>query len=283
MMSNQRLALRVPILVYHSMNISGNDYINNNHIALREDLELLTALGWNVVPLHDIVNAYLHQGDHLPLKTIALTFDDGPDFDYHDLPHPAWGVQRSMLHILQDFKQAHHNKQPSLHATAFVIASPAARHELDKTCMIGKSWWNDDWWQGAVASGLMSIANHSWDHNHMSLDQVAQNNQTKGNFEVINTKEAADAQIKAGLDYVRQTAPNPGDALFAYPYGEANPYLLTEYLADYKLNPGVLAAFGTQGEVLTEASYRWHLPRFVCGQHWKTPDDLRNLLSISSC
>ena len=59
----------IPILTYHSLNIAGNDYLGNDHVALREDLHLLTALGWRIVPL-----AWL--ADHRMLRAeLCLTAD----------------------------------------------------------------------------------------------------------------------------------------------------------------------------------------------------------------
>lgn len=260
------------------MNVASNDYAGNDHIALAEDLRLVTSLGWRILPLTVIVAAYLGGTHVLPERTLAITFDDGPDFDFSDLPHPTWGVQRSMLGILQDFRRERLGLHAPPHATSFVITSPEARQILDRTCMIGQGWRNDCWWPEAIASGLMHIASHSWDHNHASLPVVRQREQRKGSFLAIDNAADADAQIGDSVRYIDRVAPNPGNRLFAYPYGEAADYLRREYFANTARNPGIDAAFGCQGGVLTTGSDRWFLPRNTCGDHWKSPGELERLL-----
>jgi hypothetical protein len=273
--------MRIPILTYHAQNIGGNDYGNNDHVAFASDLETINALGWTVTPLIDCVQHFLNNTE-CAKKTIAITFDDGADFDVHDLLHPTAGSQRSMLNIMRDFQAKHPIAQPKLHATSFVIASRDARTILDKTCMIGAQWWNDEWWQASVESGMMGIANHSWDHCHDTLPVVAQRNQAKGNFWCIDTFEDAEAQIRNAANHILSLAPNPSAMLFAYPYGHANEYLVNDYLPKQAQHIQTLcstAAFGTKPKPLTHDSNRWDLPRYMCGQDWKSPEQLQLILS----
>lgn len=270
----------VPILTYHARNIYGNDYANNDHVALASDLELISALGWQIAPLYRIVDTYLGDASPLPEKTLALTFDDATDFDFHDLPHPTAGRQRSMLNIMRDFALKQPGVQPELHATSFAIASPVARADMDRVCILGRAWMNDAWWPDAVASGLMGIANHSWDHTHEAVDRVAQRNQEKGNFFCIDNEADADVQIRDSARFIEARAPSPSVALFGYPYGHVNEYLSREYLPRQATSsaPFVKAAFGTDAGKIHSASNRWNLPRFVCGWHWKSGDELARLL-----
>ena len=269
--------MRIPILAYHALNVHGHDYGNNDHVAFREDLAMLCKTGWHIAPLFDVVSAYLGMTAALPKKTIAITFDDGSDFDFHDLAHPEFGVQRSMLNIMRDqIESSKHSPKP--HATSFVVVSPDARAQMDKACILGKDWWRETWWRDAVVSNMMAIANHSWDHNHDCVTPVAVRKQTKGNFRCVKSLDDADAEIHVAADYLNRAAPNPGTKLFAYPYGESNNYLMQEYFPAQAANPFVLAAFGTQGGVMTETSNRWQLPRYVCGFHWKTPEAFEQLL-----
>lgn len=113
--------MAIPILTYHAQNIAGNDYANNDHVAFAEDLRLLTATGWRVVPLHRVVELLSGPDTAWTLKTVAIAFDDGSDFDFEDLPHPVAGMQRSMLNIMRDFLADNPESQPELHATSFVI------------------------------------------------------------------------------------------------------------------------------------------------------------------
>ncbi len=274
----------IPVLTYHALNISGNDYANNDHVAFASDLELINKLGWRIQPLHHIVDCLFYKGGSLPDKTIALTFDDATDFDFDDLPHPTAGMQRSMLNIMRDFAARYPEAQPGLHATSFVIASPEARAAMDRACIIDRNWMNDSWWPEAVASGLMGIANHSWDHNHECMERVAQRNQEKGNFFCIDTDADADAQIREAAQFIRRRAPNPSVGLFGYPYGHVNEFLSKEYLPRQGASsaPFVKAAFGTDAGMMTHASDRWNLPRYVCGWHWKSTDELTAILSSVS-
>jgi hypothetical protein len=271
----------IPVLTYHALNISGNDYGTNDHVAFASDLELINRLGWRIQPLHQIVDALFEIGGELPEKTLAITFDDATDFDFEDLPHPVAGTQRSMLNIMRDFAGRHPDKQPGLHATSFVIASPEARAIMDRVRIFDLGWMNDDWWQGAVNSGLMGIANHSWDHNNDALPVVAQRNQEKGNFFCIDTEADADAQIREAARFIATRAPNPSLSLFGYPYGHVNEFLSKDYLPRQaqSANPFVKAAFGTQAGFMTANSDRWNLPRFVCGWHWKSSDGLEAILA----
>lgn len=271
-------SLRVPILAYHATNVDGATYATNDHVALAEDLRLVDALGFRVVPLTQVVDALLSH-TALPERALAITFDDGTDFDFHDRVHPTQGLQRGMMNILRDFVEAFGvSRQPSMHATAFVVASPVAREELDRRSMIGAGWWGDAWWPQAAASGLLDIGNHSWDHNHAlvtdTLPRAASNT-----FGTVNRQELADYQIRQAHDYIVTHAPNAAADLFAYPFGETNDFLLNDYLPRGPSRTGVRAAFTTEPAHVTRQSNRWALPRYVCGSAWTSPEGLRALLA----
>ena len=272
---------RIPILTYHALNIDGNDYLGNDHVAFREDLRLLTALGFRIIPLADLAQLVIDPNAAWPTKCAAITFDDGTNFDFEDLPHPSAGLQRSMLNIMRDFTTAHPGAQPTMHGTTFVIASSDARDTMDRTCILGKGWMSDCWWQAAVASGFFHIANHSWDHCHDSLATIAQRDQLKGTFVGVDNKADADAQIKVAAEVIARIAPNPGVELFAFPYGIANPYLIEEYLPQQAKSGGgqfVRAAFSTEPAPVTRESNCWWIPRYVCGHHWKSPEEFAAIL-----
>lgn len=274
--------MSVPILTYHAMRIHGNEYANNDLVALAADLHVITACGIEIRPLHAVVAQWLESPGELDKEAVvALTCDDGSDFDAVHLPHPTWGEQRSVLGILSDYRKRHAHSQPNLHITSFVIVSPDARAELDRACMVGRGWWNESWWSGALASGLMSIGNHSWDHNHDMLAQSCQGMARPGTFATVDSRATADFEIRQADEYLRRRAPNPGNRLFAYPYGETNSYLSQEYLPNYSSEAGSVgldAAFTTEPAYLSPSSDRWRLPRFMCGRDWKTPEALREIL-----
>ncbi len=134
--------MRVPVLTYHAMNIAGNDYANNDHVALVEDLRAIQRHGLRVVPLALVVDALLGDAPESSVaNSVALSFDDGSWFDWHDIEHPTFGMQRGFAGILRDFSTSTH---APVHATSFVIVSPQARTALDRTCMIGRGWWGDE-------------------------------------------------------------------------------------------------------------------------------------------
>jgi hypothetical protein len=268
----------VPILTWHSMNVSGRDYTDNDHVAFAADLELIHRLGMRVVPVHRIVAALLTGHLDRLAGCVGLTFDDGSDFDWHDLPHPTWGPQRSMANLLADFRERHgFEAQPYLHATAFTIVSPFARAELDHTCMIGCRWWNDDWWQAAERSGLLSLESHSWDHNHATLTSSA-SSAPRGTFEITEPGDA-EKEIGQAAQWLRIRRGRDEPVLFAYPYGRANDYLAKAWLPEVGEANGVIAAFAGDDPVAVRPdSSRWRIPRIVCGYHWTTPGELEVML-----
>jgi hypothetical protein len=275
--------MRVPVLTYQPMQIAGNGYRDNQLQALAEDLRLITESGFTIAPLRWIIDAWLEgRADQLEGKIVALTTSGGADFDYLDLPHPRHGTQRSAFNILRDFAAKHPGRQERLHLTSFVVASPEARRVLDATCMLGRSWWTDGWWKPAVESGLMHVGNGSWDHNHETLPQALSHGVRRGTFLTIDSRELADQEIRRAAEYLGAQVPNPGTALFAYPYGEANDYLAVEYFPAFGAELGIVAAFTAAGGFLTADTDRWRIPRLVCGRDWSSPDELRALLEGAS-
>ncbi len=269
---------RVPILTWHAMHVAGPGYPVNDHVAFARDLETLDALGLQVVPLAAIADA-LVAGRLAELRgCVGLSMDDGSDFDFHDLPHPAWGPQRGMLGILRDFRARHGaGAQPRLHATSFAIVSPEARRELDRTCMIGCRWWNDGWWRTAEASGLMAVESHSWDHNHGSLERTA-TSAPRGGFAVRDEQEA-EIEVGHAAERLRALRGRGGPVLFAYPYGAADEFLARDWLPRRAAGLGIHAAFGAErsGPVTAQSS-RWAIPRYVFRDDWKDAGELEALL-----
>jgi hypothetical protein len=272
--------MKIPVLTYHSLDIHGNDYGNNDLVALASDLRTITRAGFRIAPLHALVSAWLRDSASLDgARLVALTCDDGTDFDYFDLPHPTAGVQRSVANLMRDFQRENPAAQPTLHITSFPIVSPLARDRLDTTCMIGTKWWNDSWWPDAVASGLMGIGNHSWDHNHGTLEGHAVPGLPRGSFAVVDSEAAADYEIRQASAYLRRQVPNEAAALFAYPYSEANDFLRRDYLPRVGPRIGLDAAFGSiDADYWTATSDRWYVPRFASRQAWKSPEGLQRIL-----
>ncbi|HEY8242760.1 MAG TPA: polysaccharide deacetylase family protein [Casimicrobiaceae bacterium] len=273
---------RLPILTYHGVNVAGNDYATNDHVALASDLDTVDRLGWRIVPLPAAITRWLAgdpawAGD----RTLAIAFDDGTDFDWRDLPHPTHGTQRSLFNTLADFRGAGAGGRDA-HATTFAVVSREAREHIDRVGLADRGWWTDDWWRDAIAGGHAAIASHSWDHNHDLVVHLMERPRTAGTFRSIDTLELADDEIARAAAHLKRVAPNPGDRLFAYPYGESNDYLVREYFPRHHARIGVDAAFGDGARPMTGDADRWELPRYVCGRDWRSPEGLEALLRDAS-
>jgi hypothetical protein len=268
----------IPILTWHAMNVGGPGYGVNDHVAFREDLEWLHGRGMRVVPLARIVEALRNDNLAALAGCVGLSFDDGPDFDFHDVPHPAWGPQRGMARLLEDFRARHGAAaQPGLHATSFTVVSPAARAELDRTCMIGCRWWNDDWYAAAEARGLLAIESHGWDHNHASLRETA-TTARRGTFDIRDPAEA-EVEVARAAAVLRRLRGRDGEVLFAYPYGPAADYLADSWFPANGDAKGIPAAFtAAEAKAVSRGVSRWRIPRYVFGDHWKSQGDLAALI-----
>lgn len=271
--------MQVPVLTYHGVNIAGGDYAGNDHVAFAADLDAIHALGLRIVPLQWVVDQLLGRAQRDLRRCVALTCDDGSNFDYYDLDHPEHGRQLSFYNALRGFRARHGAAaQPQLHLTAFVIADPAARARMDSACLVGRDWMQSAWWRSAQDSGLIAIENHSWDHNHPCLDSPGPHGLVRGDFHAVADADQAEFQIARAQQFLAiQLAPH-SPRLFCYPFGHVNDYLSREWLPRRGAAVGLDAAFGDAAAPVTLQSYRWNLPRYVCGWHWRTPQALRDLL-----
>lgn len=274
-----KVAFSVPVLTYHAMNVQGNEYYNNDHLALYHDLRLIQNEGKKIVPLAWVVDALLgtFPSEHLD-NTVALSFDDGPNHDFIDWTHPTQGSQKSFFTIMSEFLYEYgQSAQPDMQATSFVVASPDARQELDRTCMQGRGWWEDFWWKDAEQSGLISIQSHSWDHLHPTLSEVAQKDQIKGDFSAIDSLDDCHAQVATASAYIAGLlGHNP--TLFAYPWGPSSRYIREYYFPKFAEQLGIKAAFSIEPRAVTEQESIWNLPRFVCGSDWHSEQELSTIL-----
>jgi peptidoglycan/xylan/chitin deacetylase (PgdA/CDA1 family) len=262
--------LKIPVLTYHSTNISGNEYHNNDHMALEQDLKLLDKLGIEIISAIELVQWIKGEVTLAPTKQyVVLTFDDGCELDFYDWNHPAYGFQKSFYTLLKEYPK-------KIHATSFVIVSPDTRKVLEQTCLAGHKIWGDEWWQKAEDSQLISIENHSWDHVHVTLDQVEQEENKKGNFKLIKTSKDANAQIKQASVYIDTQITDKKTQLFAYPYGDYNNYLCEKYLP--KEQTSIIAAFTCEASHIDINSNVWKIPRFVCGTDWKSVKEIEEIM-----
>lgn len=271
--------MRVPVLTYHAVNIAGNDYSGNDHVAFASDLRLIHAMGLRIVPASWLVDELTGTVKRDLSNCVVLTCDDGSHFDYFDLDHPIHGPQRSLHNAMTDFVyEFGAEAQPNLHLTCFVIASPEARDHIDRGCLIGSGWMSERWWKPALQSGRIAIENHSFDHNHAAIPLPGIDGMERGSFFPVDTRERADAEIAAAARYIDSAiAPNQ-TSLFCYPFGQSNAYLREEYFPRYAQSHRMRAAFGDGATPVTTQSDRWNVPRYVCGWHWHSSDELRAIL-----
>ena len=272
--------MKVAVLVYHSQNVNGRDYGNNDHVALARDLATIAARGIPVVRLGDAVSWWLSaRFDRFPAFSVALTCDDGTSLDWDDFDHPAHGPQRSFRSIIADHARDL-NIEAKGYMTSFVIGSPSARREIDDGCYAGYRLSDDRWWKPAQAEGIIDIENHSWDHLHPCVSVVAHSEQQKGDFSAARSFDDADAQVRQSADYIDGILSEVGHrtTLFAYPYGHASRYLSRDYLPNYRHLHRVRAAFVDDAEYWTAHSDRYEISRFVCGKAWRDEQAFAELL-----
>lgn len=274
MSSNCKLAY---VLAYHSQNVTGDTYETSDRLSFAADLALLRELDFTVVSAMHLVK-FLRTGTfpNLPAKCVVLTMDDAPLSDFCETSNPPHAGQDSMLTSLR--KQ--HRKplgfslrRPPFVATAFAIASPEARKQL--SVPTGLPWFTDSWWRAAQQSGYLDIGTHSWNHVHPELEEMACQPHLKAAFHNVTSIAEADRQIVNASRSVRGITGNDAAGLFAYPYGRTNDFLVREYLPRQDT---VIGAFTTEPRPVTESTGIWEIPRFVCGDTWKTREDLRALL-----
>jgi peptidoglycan/xylan/chitin deacetylase (PgdA/CDA1 family) len=281
--------MRAIVLTYHAHHVVGDDYARNDHVALAADLELITRSGCAIVPLGTLVDALFASAGTGPAAggsiQVGITFDDGPIYDVEGFTHPRFGPQRGFLPIMRDFVAAHGARaQPTLHATSFVIASPEARRTIEATydaeyTYVGQGAMTDAWWNPAIDTGLISIANHSWDHLHPALARVAHSRQVRGDFSQVLIDADADAQIAAAQTFIAAHTARRNAPFFAYPFGQSNAFLVDDYFPRNAQRLGLRAAFTDEPMPIRGRESRWRLPRYICGHHWKTPQELRAILA----
>ena len=267
----------IPVLTYHSLHAPGDGYASNDHVALAADLVTLMEAGYEVVSLGEIVDRLLQRDADWFMSggKAGISFDDGCNHDFLDFSHPGLPTLKSFNTLLAEFNRRHAPPRPA-RATSFVIASPVATEILDRTCIAGRGDWHSGWWRDAVQGGLLDIGSHGWDHLHPSLPFVCHTRGARDDFSQVDNAHDAAMQIEQAEAYIRQViGAEHAIGLFAYPGGKASRYLVEEYFPAQGL---IRAAFGTGGQPVSIQSNRWHLPRYVCGEHWSSPAELAVLL-----
>ncbi|MFT4519284.1 MAG: hypothetical protein ACI9JM_001675 [Halioglobus sp.] len=272
--------MRGAILCYHSQNCGGYDYSDNDHHAFAQDLREVAKCGIPIISLKEIATSLTTgKSNELPERFIALSCDDGTILDWEDYDHPLFGMQRSFANILRDHLSAQELEGKDL-LTAFVIASPTARKSIDQGCYEGLPLSDDHWWPEAAKEGLIAIENHSWDHLHSVIPTEQLPHGSAGDFYSIDDLEKSQAQVMAAAEFInaRLAGTSHRSSLFAYPYGHASEYLKKQYFPQYGEELGVVGAFTTEQNLVDTSSEVYALPRMVCGDAWRTPDEFKQLL-----
>lgn len=278
------------VLTYHSHHVVGAEYETNDHIAFPLDLETITKCGYRIVPISKLLESVAPFARRVATgaaseRYVALTFDDGPSFDVDDFVHPQFGTQPSFLNAMRRFRDRYGlEAQPELHATSFVIASPTARLVMERTAdpaytFLTEGSMTDEWWSRGIDTGLIAIANHSWDHLHAALPTVAHSRQARADFTQVDNDQDADAQIRDASTYISRRTGGRSSPYFAYPFGHLNEFLPQDYFPRRGAEIGVEAAFTTGSMPIVGSENVWSLPRLTCGHHWTSAEDLITQLS----
>jgi peptidoglycan/xylan/chitin deacetylase (PgdA/CDA1 family) len=275
------------VLTYHSHHVVGIDYAANDHVAFPIDLRTITRCGFRIVSLRRLVDrfgAYRQHQTSDDERYVALTFDDGPVFDIDDFQHPVYGDQLSFKNAMVRFLENEGGaRQPELHATSFVIASAHARRVMESNAdpqytFLTRDSLDESWWNRAIETGLIGIANHSWDHLHPALAQVRHSRQARADFTQVDNEGDADAQIEEASEYIFARTRGKSSPYFAYPFGQSNTFLERDYLPRRGDKMGVEAAFTTKPIAIAKTDSIWALPRLTCGHHWRAADALAAIL-----
>ncbi len=264
------------VLAYHSQNVNGSDYACNDHIALQRDLETVIARGLRVVTAEALVST-LRAGLEWDEPSVVFTCDDGTFLDWQDFDHPKHGMQTSFQTILLR-ALANGLRAPQRGVmTSFVIASALAHAAIDRCNHAGIRITHDAWWPDAAKDGTLALGCHSWDHCAVALPAAQIYSESAGNFYGVKTFAHADQQVRVAAEMIRARALDSTQAtLFAYPYGQTTPYLLEQYFPTAA--HGMRAAFTDSAALVNRNTSAWAIPRFVCGAHWRSPDDFSTLL-----
>ena len=272
------MASRGFVLTFHSHNVAGNAYATNDHVALDRTLDLLARLRIPVLRLLNVARE-LRGGtfDTLPERFACLTFDDGSDYDWRDLPFAGHGPQRSMYTILRSHSASLLGLAwlKRAHATSFVIASPAARREIASQALGDAGLMSDSWWRAAQRSGLIDIGTHGWNHVHPAVSEMAARPQLAERFDRIDNEEDACLQVDRAFDAIHGKAGGAAGRLFAYPYGQVSEFIATRHLpAQHE----IVGAVAVEPKPLQAGSDPWRIPRYVCGPDWSDDAGLESIL-----
>ncbi|PTL85002.1 polysaccharide deacetylase family protein [Vitiosangium sp. GDMCC 1.1324] len=284
---------QVPVLYYHSHQTGGAGipctYANTAAIALEQDLQTIRAAGFTVVPLYWVAEwaRGLRDGSTLPNKVVAISFDDGADYDWVDWAHPNCGTLKSFRRVLQEFKA----NTPGLpwyspHASSFVIASPVARSVMSYATGLPMGDW---WWAEAQNSGIMEVYNHSTDHDNshiqgsywdyaLSTYIPVMGAPGRDNFYRMTSDAQAFTEVASAAAYIQGKIGVWPD-LFAYPNGLGAPgSFIHNWMLGHVGQHQTLAAFCANNAYVSRNSPPYCMPRFGHPSAWPNIWSLQTIL-----
>jgi hypothetical protein len=115
---------------------------------------------------------------------------------------------------------------------------------------------------------------------HPALTEDQREPDLAGNFFCIDRPEPAEEQILRAERYLEEKLGSTRSRLFAYPYGHVPDYLRDQFFPAHAEK--FKAAIATGGDYFCQASPRWAVPRFVCGEDWKSPEEFEAILIEAS-
>lgn len=190
--------IKLPILTYHSIDESGS-VISTSLETFKRQIKLLSDEGFNVISLKDLTVGP-DRRDHIPPKTIILTFDDG----FQNFYSTAFPIL----------------KEHNFTATVFLITDHCGKYNDwdENLASIERARLMD--WEEIKELSKYGIEFGSHTQTHPDLTQIPIE---------LATKEAVQSKLtleeKLGIE----------SAAFAYPYGKYNPAVRNLIEANFKM------------------------------------------------
>lgn len=275
----------IPVLLYHPQNIGPSCNADDTDVlALERDIGILREEGFTVVDAGLAVWWYLGwaASSSLPARPVVITTDDGHDRNYLRLPNAV----RACAGSLPSVRELAERYQVPI--TMFVIGSRVARAEIGEP-------YNDNWWWDAQHHPLLSVQNHSIDHEHSAIvRQISDpaipallpaaghaDGQWYGRLDPARWNNWASAEVayRLSAEYIERKSGYPPQ-MVAHPMGVLSSYAEHVY---FPAKPGrhpTHAAFCTEQpeRYLMRKSRRWCMPRLGHLSSWRTGDEFRAIL-----
>jgi hypothetical protein len=271
--------MRVPVLTYHSNNIAGNDYTGNDHVAFAADLRLIDDLGLRIVPLQRVVDRLLGRHADDLHHCVALTCDDGTDFDHVDIDHPTDGLQRSLFNCLRDFRNAARRRGPAGPAPDQLRDFRSRRARTDGQGVHGRTWLDE---RGVVARSRLFGPDGDREPQLGPQPSVPADARVRSAWSAATSsrsrpKRRPNSRLRKRRTTCRRASAAGRVCSATRSAISANTYTETGCRRAAHRSASTLPS-ATARPPVTESGDRWNLPRYICGWHWKTPDELRAIL-----